>query len=179
MIAAGGAQVMTRRRLGDAERYSLRHRDVVRGVGRSEGDRKGIGSGGWNAASSRGVNQRAGNRRRRVELCDGKRCSVSDACRRCPSDYGSSLRDCQCDSLGDGGITGGVGRSKRDRQSISSRGGNIACSRSVDQDARDRRGGVELGRRERRAVGDACRIAPGDDRGRLGDTSCTVFVTLE
>ncbi len=75
----------------------------------------------------------------------------------------------QRDGLRYSGVIGCVGRGESDREGISTRRRNNAGSRGIDESSRHGCGRIQLRDRKRCSIRDACRVAPGDDRGSLSD----------
>ena len=86
--------------LSDDELNRLGDCGVVGRVGRSEGDRKSVGSGGRYCTSRRRVDKGSRNRSCRVELRGGERGAVGDGWPGGPGDNRSSLSDDKLDCLG-------------------------------------------------------------------------------
>src|SRR5258708_16987229 len=86
-----------------------------------------------------------------------------------PGDQWSSLRGGNLNGLGNSCVVGGVGRGEGDRESISARSRNTACSWSVDEGTANGGTRVQLSCRECCSIGDVCWIGPGHDWRRRRD----------
>ncbi len=158
--------------LRNRQRDGLGHSGVVRRVGRSKGDRESISARRRNNTGSRGINEIARHRRSRIELGCGECGPVDDACRSSPGDGGSRLRNSELDRCGNWRVVRSVGRCEGDRERVGTSRGDATRCRSINERPRYGGGGVQLCARESRAIGDACRVSPGNYRRCLTDNQC-------